>query len=45
MKALRHIWKWLYGWLSLPMGTPASIDSHKWQTKIEVMHQLSGGCY
>jgi hypothetical protein len=42
MRILRYIKKWLRElWVS-GMNFPAGIDSHKWESKIEILGNLSG---
>jgi hypothetical protein len=41
MKALRYILKWLHSLLGLEAGLSTGIDSHKWESKIEIMTNLS----
>jgi len=42
MKALRYILKWLHNLLGLDANLPTTgIDSHKWESKIEIMTNLS----
>jgi hypothetical protein len=41
MKALRYILKWLHGLWGLDEGLSNGIDSHKWESKIEIMTNLS----
>ena len=41
MKALRYIIKWLHGLLGLEVSLSTGIDSHKWESKIEIMTNLS----
>jgi hypothetical protein len=41
MKALRYIGKWLLKLWNLDMGLAGGIDSHKWESKIEIMTNLS----
>jgi len=49
MKALRFIQKWLHrmltrlmdGGLSFDANLPAGIDSHTWESKIEILGNLS----
>ncbi len=45
MKVLRFIQKWLHRLWGSGMNFPAGIDSHKWETKIEILGNLSGRCY
>jgi len=45
MKALRFIRKWWRKTLGLGVSFPAGIDSHKWESKIEILRILSSGCY
>jgi len=41
MRVLRIIWKWL-SWLQVSGATLyTDIDSHKWESKIEILHSLS----
>jgi hypothetical protein len=49
MKALRHINKWLNKFWYPNVSMPAGIDSHKWDSKIEILgclssrsHQIAG---
>ncbi len=41
MKALRYIIKWLHSLLGLETSLSAGIDSHKWESKIEIITNLS----
>ncbi len=41
MKALRYILKWLHSLLGLEASLSTGIDSHKWESKIEIMTNLS----
>ncbi|MHC4640931.1 MAG: hypothetical protein ACYS32_04745 [Planctomycetota bacterium] len=37
MKTLRSIYKWLHELLGPPLSSSAGIDTHKWESKIEIM--------
>jgi len=41
MKALRYILEWLHRMLGPEAGLSTGIDSHKWESKIEIMTNLS----
>ncbi len=41
MKALRFIQEWLHRLLSFDASLSAGIDSHKWESKIEILGNLS----
>ena len=41
MKALRYILKWLQSLLDIEDDLSNGIDSHKWESKIEIMTNLS----
>ncbi len=41
MKVLRHINKWLHKFWDPKMNMSAVIDSHKWDSKIEILGCLS----
>jgi hypothetical protein len=49
MKALRFVQKWLHrlltclmdGGLNFDANLPAGIDSHRWESKIEILGSLS----
>jgi hypothetical protein len=41
MKVLRCINKWLHKFLDSNSSMPAGIDSHKWDSKIEILGCLS----
>ncbi|HUT47216.1 MAG TPA: hypothetical protein VMX36_13100 [Sedimentisphaerales bacterium] len=41
MKALQIIRKWLLSLWNLEMSQSTGIDSHKWESKIEIMANLS----
>gem|GEM_PF-3329614 len=41
MRALRYILKCLGGLLRPQSGLPSRIDSHKWESKLEVFNRLS----
>ncbi len=42
MKVLRYILKWLGGLLGRQSAVSGGIDSHKWESKLEVFSRLSG---
>lgn len=42
MKVLLSIWKWWYEFWSWDTDVYGSIDSHKWESKIEIYRGLSG---
>lgn len=42
MKALRFIQKWLHRWWAAEANLSAGIDSHRWESKIEILGSLSG---
>ena len=44
MRILRHIGKWLYELLCSDMGLSTGIDSHKWESKIEILGRISSRC-
>ena len=44
MRILRFIRKWLYELLCSDLGLPAGIDSHKWESKIEILGRISSRC-
>ena len=41
MKVLRYINKWLHKFWDPTVIMPAGIDSHKWDSKIEILGSLS----
>lgn len=41
MKVLRYLNKWLHKFRDLGVSMPAGIDSHKWDSKIEILGGLS----
>ena len=41
MKALQFIRKWLHRLLSFDASLSAGIDSHRWESKIEILGTLS----
>jgi hypothetical protein len=41
MKALRFIQKWLHRLLGFDANLSAEIDSHRWESKIEILGSLS----
>jgi len=41
MKALRFIRKWLHRLWYSEASLPAGIDSHRWESKIEILGSLS----
>ncbi len=41
MKVLRHINKWLQKFWEPNVSMPRGIDSHKWDSKIEILGCLS----
>ena len=41
MKVLRYINKWLHKFWDPNVIMPAGIDSHKWDSKIEILGSLS----
>jgi hypothetical protein len=41
MKALRFIRKWLHRLFSFDLNLSAGIDSHRWESKIEILGNLS----
>jgi hypothetical protein len=41
MKVLRYINKWLHKFWDSNMNMPVGIDSHKWDSKIEILGSLS----
>jgi len=41
MKALQLIRKWLHRLLSIDASLSAGIDSHTWESKIEILGSLS----
>jgi hypothetical protein len=41
MKVLRYINKWLHKFWDSNMSVPAGIDSHKWDSKIEILGSMS----
>jgi hypothetical protein len=45
MRILRYIKKWLHELWGSGMNFPAGIDSHKWESKIEILANLSSRCY
>lgn len=45
MRLLRYIKIWLYRWWSLGSNLQVGIDSHKWESKIEILGYLSRGYY
>jgi len=42
MKALRFIQNWLRIWWNSSMSLAAGPDSHRWESKIEILSCLSG---
>jgi hypothetical protein len=44
MRVLRLIRKWLHELWGSGMNFPAGIDSHKWESKIEILGNLSSRC-
>ncbi|UCD00192.1 MAG: hypothetical protein JSW66_09980 [Phycisphaerales bacterium] len=44
MKALRFIRKWWQSLWGLDAGISAGIDSHLWESKIEILTSSSHGC-
>jgi hypothetical protein len=44
MKTLRMIVRWLHDVLAPGMGFSYGIDTHRWESKMEVLRHLSGGC-
>jgi len=44
MRILRHIGKWLYELLCSDLGLSTGIDSHKWESKIEILGRISSRC-
>lgn len=45
MRVIRNIQKWLKKLLDPGLSLPTGIDSHKWESKIEILHNFSGGHY
>lgn len=45
MKVLRYINKWLHKFLDLNVSMLDGIDSHKWDSKIEILGCLSSRSY
>jgi hypothetical protein len=43
MNALRYIRKWLHRLWCSQVDLPTEIDSHKWESKIEILGSLSRG--
>jgi hypothetical protein len=43
MKALRYIRKWFHRLWFSEASLTAGIDSHRWETKIEILGSLSRG--
>jgi len=41
MKVLRFIWKWWRGLWRPGAGVSSDIDTHKWESKIEMRNRLS----
>ncbi len=41
MKVLRCISRWLHKFRDSNMGIPTGIDSHKWNSKMEILGSLS----
>jgi hypothetical protein len=44
MKVLRFIQKWLGKLWGLDMSLSTGIDSHRWESKIEILGRLSNKC-
>lgn len=42
MKTVRKIKKWLNKLLDSALNLPAGIDSHKWESKIEILGHFQG---
>ncbi|MEJ2702804.1 MAG: hypothetical protein P8Z79_10225 [Sedimentisphaerales bacterium] len=45
MKALRFIGKWLRRLLSTQTRASVGLDSHRWESKMEILGTLSRGGY
>ena len=45
MRILRYIQKWLQKVWDSGLGLPTGIDSHKWESKIEILGNLSSRGY
>lgn len=43
MKKLRNIWKRLCELVGSAEGPSGGIDTHKWENKMEILRQFSGG--
>lgn len=45
MRVLRFIQEWLHKLWGLGVNVTTGIDSHKWESKIEILGHLSGKHY
>ena len=45
MKALRFIGKWWHRLWNTETGASVGLDSHRWESKIEILGTLSRGGY
>ena len=43
MRVIRNIQKWLKKLVNPGLSLPVGIDTHKWESKIEILRNFSGG--